>query len=215
MKQYENYTSVISMPFTVQSSMDRHNTLCIYPDCYSNCHVPCSLKFALDPKVLTHCVIADKLEPPNCTACRHLVADHRHYNSIWKTENKTETIIDKTAEQKYNAAVKDSAARELAIIKLDEVIVAMKEDIAQATDDVGRLTQSYAQLSLSGSFTGLVKKSVQLLETNLETMRGNGTDSDMIRVVEESLEGMKEKLAVAEAAAIQARLNESFVGEFT
>jgi len=26
---------------------------------------------------------------------------------------------------------------------------------------------------------------------------------------------MKEKLAVAEAAAIQARLNESFVGEFT
>ena len=42
----------------------------------------------------------------------------------------------------------------------------------------------------------------------------DGTDSDTIRVVEESLRGMKKKLAVAEAAAIQARLNESFVGEF-
>ena len=214
MKQYENYTSVISMPFKIQSSTDRHNTLCTYPDCYSNCHVPCCLKFALDPKVLTSCVISDELEPPSCKVCRHPVADHRHYNSIWKTENKIETIIDKQAEKKYKAAAKDSAEKELTIIRLDEIISAMREDIHQATDDVGRLTQSYAELSLSGSFAGLVKKSVRLLETNLENMRTNGTDSETIMIVEESLKGMQEKLSVVEAAARQARQNESFVGRF-
>ncbi|PFH47861.1 hypothetical protein AMATHDRAFT_76995 [Amanita thiersii Skay4041] len=66
--------------------------------------------------------------------------------------------------------------------------------------EVGELTQSYAKLSLSGSFAGQIKKSVRLIEVNLEAMRHNKADLKSIEKVEKSLEHMKDKLIVETAA---------------
>jgi len=213
MKQYKNYTSVITKPIKVQSSTDRHNTLCSYPDCYSNCHVPCQLNFALDPKDLVRCYISKGDNPTECRECGHPVADHRHYNSIWKTEHHSETVTDRNAKKKYLEATEDNAMEKMAVKGLQSAIETMKQDIAEATAAVGKLTESYAQLSLSGSFAGLVKKSVRLLQTNLENMRSNGTDDATIRSVEQSLNNMEGKLKVVEAAARQAPKSESYFGK--
>jgi len=140
----------------------------------------------------------------DCSVCHHPVADHRHYNSIWKTENDVETVVDKDAEKKYMDAEQSSAKTEVTMIELQQAVDKMGEDMTEALAEVAVLTASYAKLSLSGSFAGQVEKSVRLLELTLEGMRCNGTEPETIRIVEESLNSMKAKLQVVEQAAARA-----------
>jgi hypothetical protein len=205
MKQFENYKSIITKEIKVQSPTDRHNTLCAHPQCYSNCHAPCHLAFSLDPKDLTRCSAFIFARRPGCMACGHSVNDHRHYNSSWNTENDVQIVIDKEAERKFMEATKDNAKQKAAMKMLQFVIDKMGEGIAEATTEVGALAESYAELSLSGSFEGQVKKSVRLLELHLANMQGNGTDAETIGIIEESLNTMKAKLKVVEDAAVQTK----------
>lgn len=89
--------------------------------------------------------------------------------------------------------------------QLRQTIANMDTALADATAKVGQLVEDYARLSLSGSFAGQAKKSVALLELNLETMRGNGTDEQTIKSVEKALSRMREKLELDKKAKEQAR----------
>ena len=180
MKQYENFKSVITSKLWVQENTLTHNTLCAEPNCYSNCHIKCRLFFSLSPYIIRFCsAIAGH---NSCRKCNHSYHSHRHYHSEWKQQVHSQTKID-----------------------LDQVILDLDLDLEQALISLGGLTESYARLSLSGCFAGQVKKSIMLLETNLEAMRNNGTDSKSIEMMEKSLESMKQKLRVVEAANEKAK----------
>ena len=144
----------------------------------------------------------------SCRKCHHSYNSHRHYHSLWKLQDHSQEKIDHEAETKYNEARKEKNEHETMIVDLDQVILDLDLELEEALISLGRLTESYARLSLSGSFAGQVKKSVRLLETNLEAMRNNRADPRSIEMVEKSLESMKQKLKVVEAA------NEKAKGDF-
>ncbi len=83
---------------------------------------------------------------------------------------------------------------------LKRSVASLDVDMEESLARVGFLTESYAKLSLSGSFAGQVKKSVRLLETNLQAMQSNNADRKSVEAVEKSLESMKAKLNVVEEA---------------
>ena len=205
MKQYENFRSVITSKLWVQEDTSRHNTLCAEPNCYSNCHVECNLDFSLDPNTFLSCTAM--AGGNSCLKCNHSYNSHRHYNSLWKLQNHSQEKIDHEAETKYNEAKKGKKEHEIMIVDLDQVILDLDLELEEALISLGRLTESYARLSLSGSFAGQVKKSVRLLETNLEAMRNNRADPRSIEMVEKSLESMKQKMKVVEAANEKAKRN--------
>lgn len=120
-----------------------------------------------------------------------------------------EIVVDKDAEKKYLDAEYGIAQKEVTMIELQEAVDKMSQDMAKALAKIGTLAESYAKLSLSGSFAGQVEKSVRMLELTLEGMRGNGTDAGTIEIVEESLNIMKMKLQVVEQAAAHAGKNVS------
>ena len=199
MKQFRNYQSVITKQVWVQSPTLRHNTVCSVPDCYSNCHVPCDLGFTLEPKGLLQCMAMRNGD--TCQHCSHSYLDHRHYNSQWKQEDDTQTTIDKDAEKKYKEAARNSTLQQKMLADLKSAVASLDVDMEESLARVGFLTESYAKLSLSGSFAGQVKKSVRLLETNLQAMlSSNNADHKSIEMVEKSLESMKAKLKVVEEA---------------
>ena len=203
MKQYENFKSVITSKLWVQENTLTHNTLCAEPNCYSNCHIKCRLFFSLSPYIIRFCsAIAGH---NSCRKCNHSYHSHRHYHSEWKQQVHSQTKIDHEAETKYNEAKKEKKEHETMIVDLDQVILDLDLDLEQALISLGGLTESYARLSLSGCFAGQVKKSIMLLETNLEAMRNNGTDSKSIEMMEKSSEIMKQKLRVVEAANEKAK----------
>lgn len=199
MKQYENFKSVITSKVWTQERTSSHNTLCSEPNCYSNCHVQCSLKFSLDPEKFLGCNAMDGGR--TCRECNHAYDSHRHYNSLWKLEDHRQENIDHKAEEKYNKAKREKNGRETMIVDLDKVISRLDSELGEALSSLRRLTDSYAGLSLSGSFAGQIKKSVRLMEVRLEAMRNDeGSDVKSIEMFEKSLENMKQKLRVVEAA---------------
>lgn len=203
MELYKRYESVITQRVNKFVDTKQHNTLCDYPGCYSNCHIECALNFSVNPDNLATCVafgVSRRL--PNCSRqnCGHPIAHHRHYNSVWKLVEDKQVTVDTVAKKKYENAKEESEREELRMEELNKMVDQLGEGLAEATAKVGELTRSYAKLSLSGSFTGQVKKSVQMLELNVETMRSNGTDEDTIRTVQKSLDNMKAKLKLVEDA---------------
>ena len=200
MKQYENFKGVITSKVWKQERTSSHNTLCSKPNCYSNCHIQCGLKFSLDPEQFLGC---SAIKGGNvCRECNHPYDSHRHYNSLWKLEDHRQESIDHKAEEKYNKAKREKNNRETMIVDLDNVISRLDSELEETYSSLSRLTESYAKLSLSGSFAGQIKKSVRLMEESLEAMRSNKELQDLksIEMFEKSLENMKRKLKVVEAA---------------
>lgn len=205
MKQYENFKSVITSKIWVQETTSTHNTLCSQPNCYSNCHERCNLDFSLNADTFLQCAAMGG--GTTCLKCRHSYSSHRHYNSLWKRKDHSQENVDRDAEDKYNKAKKEKNNHETMIVDLDQVILDLDLELEEALISLGRLTESYARLSLSGSFAGQVKKSVRLLEANLEAMRNNKADLKSIEMIEKSLDNMKQKLKVVEAANEKAKGN--------
>jgi len=92
----------------------------------------------------------------------------------------------------------------VSIAEVREIIATCNEKIEEATDEIGRLTEQYSKLSLSGSFSGQVGKSVKLFETHLESIR-NKSDPESVKRIEESLDRLTKKLRLLEDAAEAAR----------
>ncbi|KAF9459251.1 hypothetical protein BDZ94DRAFT_1051622 [Collybia nuda] len=233
-KQPENCQSAITHRVYRQVETANHNTLCTQPGCYSNCDEDCTLSFSFDSRDLLACWIfsgsntprsVPKCHPLNnwlfstnvrgslaCVKCGHSNADHRHYNSRWELCEDTEYIIDPAAKSKYDNAIFQKDQLEYSLEELRHFNKEMEKLLAGDMLDTKQLLENYNKLSLSGSFAYPVQKSISLLELNLETMRGNGTEAQNIKSVEKALCRMQEKFAVVEKAQRQSVRTE-FQGE--
>ena len=94
----------------------------------------------------------------------------------------------------------DDKAATVSIARVQETIETYKKEIEKATGEIGRLAEQYSKLSLSGSFSSQVGKSVTLLETHLESIRTK-SDLESVKQIEESLNHFKNKLRLLQEAA--------------
>ncbi|EDR04932.1 uncharacterized protein LACBIDRAFT_330139 [Laccaria bicolor S238N-H82] len=166
--------------------------------CYSNCHVKCHLDFTLDPMKLSRCWAFPSQGA--CQVCNHSIQAHQHYNSLWFEKHETEDYVDARRKRRYDEATKMFKSTQVSIKDVRSFIDIIGKEMADATEEIGRLAEEYAKLSLSGSFSGQVKKSVKVLETHLEAIR-NKTDDASVKRMEASLEQLRGKLRVLEVAA--------------
>lgn len=199
MDTLKDFEKVIKRKCHIQAPMTYHSTLCSVPDCYGNCHEHCGLNFSLDPSQLSRC-IAMHNRGSTCKVCGHRRDDHRHYNTLWKEVEEDERVVDEEAEKKYREATSEKdrkeAMKERAQIAIDE----LTKNVDDAIIQLGILAEEYANLSLSGSFAGQVEKSLKLLELNIEKMRNDGSDPEVIKKVEKSMASMDDKLKVLREA---------------
>jgi len=99
--------------------------------------------------------------------------------------------------------IEDKTTR-VSIARVLETIETYNKEIEQATEEIGCLAEQYSKLSLSGSFSSQVRKSVTLFETHLKSIR-NKSDPENVKRIEESLNRLKQKLRLLDDAAEAAR----------
>jgi len=195
MTTYKNFESIITKKVRVREDTTQHNTLCNFSGCYTNCHQDCKLDFTLDPSGLSGCAAMTD----GVCKCGHGLDFHQHYRSIWKLVDDRQVVVDSSAKQNFNNAKDTKTRKELLL----EDVKHARDILTNAIDEdmklLARLVVEFGKLSLSGSFSGQVHKSVRLLELNLETMRGS-TDEDAIRKMEQSVETLKKQLTVLKRA---------------
>ncbi|KIK01744.1 hypothetical protein K443DRAFT_678156 [Laccaria amethystina LaAM-08-1] len=204
----KNFKNEITKKRWVYKDQSYHSTICSEPQCYSNCHVPCSLTFSIDPKGLRGCAAfwdsKNHFDYCRRSGCGHHMNKHRHYNSTWFHLEEKDMITDEKTKKRHEEATELLKNKEISIADVQKVIENTGKEMAEATEEIGRLAAKYSELSLSGSFSGQVKKSVRLLETHLEGIR-NKSEPDSIKQIEASLDQLKNKLRVLEVAAEAAK----------
>jgi hypothetical protein len=194
MKVYGEFETIMNRTIKVQTDTTDHNTVCGHPNCYSNCHSPCTLSFSLDPAHLVGCAaFGGNKYLPNCVRCHHPVADHHHYHSIWEDKVDTQVVADKDAKRNFKTASNSKSKYQDAVKNVQNAINSLDREIMDLTAKVGVLCQSYKELSLSGSFAGQISKSIRLFELNVGTLRANGADTKTIQSVIASINTMREK----------------------
>lgn len=117
----------------------------------------------------------------------------------------SQVIADKDAKQKFQAASRDKSRYQGALKKVQAAIEDLDSQIGHLKDEIGDLCNSYQSLSLSGSFAGQIAKSVRLFELNLEALQTNGADPQTIRMMEKSIETMRQKQDLVNEAAAAMR----------
>ncbi len=199
MKTYEKYEDVVNRIEWYQQSTDRHNIVCIVSDCYSNCHIGCSLDFILSPDELRNCISMSESGGVRCQECKHGREFHRHFNLIWAIKEVVETKVNQEAKAKFENAQNAKERTKVLKNQIKDKKVMFQDRIKNVIEELGRLVER-SNLSLSGSFAGQVEKAVKMLEQNLEGMRESGAARETIDKVEASLDSMREKLEVLKEA---------------
>ncbi|KAM6499732.1 hypothetical protein JOM56_005240 [Amanita muscaria] len=199
MGKYQHYQDVVKEKVWTLCATREPNTTCLLPDCYSNCPIN-------RPELeKSHRSKASTWEKNWSEHIPHPYHHHTHDHIEWQQKDHQRIVINRDAEKKYNAAKNENEKQEALKATIQETINNLSEEIENCLNRLALLTEEYAKLSLSGSFTGQVGKTVLLLELNLESMRNNGTDSELVRKVAESLERMKEMLNILEEAKAKVR----------
>ena len=85
------------------------------------------------------------------------------------------------------------------------------KDIDDSIASLEALSEKYASLSLSISFSSQVEKSIKLLKLHIETMQPNASSLDMIRRLEGTLKNLEEKLDVLRKANENTRKKSNLV----
>ncbi|KIL58588.1 hypothetical protein M378DRAFT_1025098 [Amanita muscaria Koide BX008] len=194
MDKYQHYRKVVEEKVWKLCPTLEANTMCLLPDSWL---------------VSGYFSIHNYLLLPNCPRCEHPYHHHTHDRMEWRQKDHQRIVIDQDAEKKYTGAKNENEKQEALKVAIQKTTNDLSDEIENCLNRLGLLTEEYARLSLSGSFAGQVRKTVVLLELNLESMRNNGTDSQSVRKVEESLERMKEMLSILEKA--NAKVDEQIV----
>lgn len=195
MWQYTDYTSIVTSKVWVQESTPWHNVLCTLSNCYSNCHIDCRMRFTLDPRDLLRC---SAMSGRSCVECGHHYSAHRHYHYIWEQEERHEEKIDRTAERRYHEARRNKAQDERSIANLERNIQRLNASLNQHCSSLSRFIKSYEAISLTGSFSGQLKKSISAAEMKLEASQVNSAGQAEAAGYEKTLEYLRKKLELVE-----------------
>jgi chromosome segregation ATPase len=123
--------------------------------------------------------------------------EHYHDRSMWKKRERGQEVIREGLEQQYSDARQQNDENERKIVDLGEKIAELDREMEERLISLGRLTEDYAHLSLTGSFIGQVKTTIRFLETNLELINQKGeADPRLIERVKMGLNEMNQKLKV-------------------
>jgi len=158
--------------------------VCGQANCYSNCDIDYKGSIPLD---LRGCFRG------SCDKCPHDLWNHHRCCAIWERVIDVQVLFDNNVKEKWESA-KDRKEKEKALADLREKVLGdLNQAINRATRELAELVEQYADLSLSGSFSDQVDKTVRLLEQKHTALQGQNDNQDQLQTVEESLDRMKKK----------------------
>ena len=160
------------------------NYLCNAPKCHSNCHF-----FRLFTPI-------SRLLRLRCAKCNHSHHSHHRTRHVWAQENDTQVSVD----EDWEVAMAEKEETELLLATCESALKDLNDAMDRTLDDLARLTEGYAALSLSGPFSAHVEKAIRLLEHRYEDMERKGVSKEQLVKMQDSLDLTKRKLELVTKA---------------
>jgi len=203
---------------------DTTNMICNYPQCHTNCIF--EVKKSGSKKVFASAILSLPLLPfhpvgyaalngavaaasrrnnvppegETCSTCGHLSERHYVGKSLWRSRYVND--INQYAQTKYNEAKQLNDFHSNRIGDLNKSITSSWQSMVREFAVAAQLINSYASLSLMGSFTKPKEKAIKLMEFRLEAARNSEPDMASVEETRKCLDAMRQRLNVLERANV-------------
>ena len=196
MDGFSNFKRIVNALVWKQQPAPTLNYLCIAPDCHSTCGVKHSVTgvFLLFPRQFS-----------SCSKCDHPHLSHFHLHSTWEQVCEAQLSVDDNMKKQWEAAKDEKERTEVLLATSKSALGDLSHIIDEAMDELARLAEEYASLSLSGSFSAPLEKAIWLLEQRCRGMEEKGVGLELLTKVRSSLEHMKGRLDLLRKAKEKVR----------
>ena len=193
MDGFSHFKRIVNALVWKQQPAPTLNYLCIAPNCHSNCGVKHSVvdAYLLFPR-----------QTSSCSKCNHPHLSHSHLHSTWEQVYEAQLSVDDNMKKQWEAA-KDKQERTKALLATSKRALGdLSHIIDGVMDELARLAEEYASLSMSGSFSAPLEKAIRLLEQRCQGMEEKGVGLELLTKVRSSLEHMKGRLDLLRKARV-------------
>src|SRR5258706_9091361 len=179
MNTFPKFNQILNPPVWWQERAPTLNYLCSKPNCYSTCskddNIFCALLLLL-------------VQPLRCDQCHHSHWSHFHARSMWAQKQEPRETVDDDMKKKWEAAKDEKEKIEALAAASERTLGRLGSTIDEGMNELQRLAEEYASLSLSGSFSGPLEKAIRLLELHCKSIEEQGVSQDQLEKVRSSLE---------------------------
>ena len=190
MAALSNFEKTVNKHIWKQQPTTTLNEVCREINCYSTCHFNCKSNFSTDLKWFLGHWIKDK----KCPKCNHRLSNHYRQCVKWAQVPDIQVLVDEDMQKKWEMA-KDEKEKVAALLEQGKkALQGLNKIISDATNNLSRLTEEFANLSLSGSFSTQVEKAVGLLEQTYKSMEEKCVNPTQLQKVKDNLDQMTRKL---------------------
>ena len=185
MHDFSKFEGIINALVWKQHPAPTLNYLCMASNCHSICGVNHSFAgvFLLFPRQFS-----------SCSKCNHPHLSHFHLYSTWEQVYEAQLSVDDNTRRQWETAKDEKERTEALLATSKRALGDLGHIIDEAMDELARLAEEYASLSLSGSFSAPLEKAVWLLEQRCRGMEEKGVGLEQLTKVRTSLEHMKGRL---------------------
>jgi GTP-binding protein EngB required for normal cell division len=181
-----NFESQVELTKPVTTA--HHNTLCGYPDCYSNCHERCSLPKSFDKETFLRCACINRSSAGVCKKCNHSYTYHYH-NEV-RFEKVTTPLIDEEAKAKYEEAKTAKETSEVTKAQLQRLKTESERKKKVLSEKLTAALEEFQGLGLNRNYLVLLENQLHVIEMYLETDEGNKEH------LEKTKKELKKKIAI-------------------
>ena len=189
----KGYKCMRSVKIAKVVSTSRHNTLCGYKECYSNCHEPCYLDKSFDKEVFKDC--ASHGGNSYCKKCGHHYTHHYHneVKFVIVTENKD--YIDEDLKKQFDAAKSQEERARILKGKLKKKLTDSEAERERLSATLLSVMEEFHSLGVNRSYAKLIENQLRAIETHIEGATGDEA-ADLIKTKEE----LEKKLKIVKRA---------------
>ena len=130
----------------------------------------------------------------SCFECDHPHWSHFHLYSTWVQVQETKVSVDDKMKKQWDAAKDEKEKTEALVATSTAALGDFSDAMDEAMDELARLAEEYAGLSLSGCFSAPLEKAIRLLEQRCRAMEEKGVSPEQLERMRASLEQMKGRL---------------------
>ena len=172
----------------VQIITTKHNTLCAASQCYSNCHLECTLQNSIDKKMIERCLCID-YSTGICRICKHHYTLHYHDEVKHDDIEEEVSFIKPEGKRKFDQAKTMEDRAEI----LKEELKCEKERVEVEKKSISRelisTIASFEKLGLTRNYVTVLKNQHAIIEYRLKTQ-----DREDCEDLRQALEEIKQKI---------------------
>ena len=181
---YQGFETTHKIKRTITVKTVGHNTLCGHPNCYSNCHVSCSLPKRYEKEKFKNC--ADMGDGDTCKRCHHRYDCHYHNEVTFEEVEEHVLKVDGEMKRKYNEAKRDEDKARIVRANLEAEKRKSEDEKRKLSQQLLHAIEEFETLGISRNYLKVLENQLNVINQYLEGEIGRKTEH--LRKTKEELE---------------------------